>query len=230
MEPVCNSTFEPPKIAYDFKPDTSSILVASGRPLSRRGLAQTLDATTDLRVTAQAASERAALRALRTRGPFHVAVVDLRTPGSLLLSLRAEAPDVPIVVVSAQPETTAGVEALRLGAVAVVDRNGPPECIVDAVRTALAGRRYVSAALGDALAKSYQTGDAPSSSRLSPRQRQVITLIASGLERKEIAERLSIEVGSVTAFRRRAARKLGLRTDADLTRYAIREGLIGLYD
>jgi two-component system NarL family response regulator len=116
---------------------------------------------------------------------------------------------------------------LRAGALAYVTKSAAGTELVLAIRAVAAGHGYFSPEIAGALAAEVRGGtDVPTAERLAPRERQVLRLIAEGARSSTIAEQLEVSVSTVEVHRRNIMRKLGLRTIADLTRFAIREGLV----
>jgi DNA-binding NarL/FixJ family response regulator len=121
------------------------------------------------------------------------------------------------------------LRALRGGASGYVTKSTVPTELVEAVKKVLAGGRYVSASLAEVLAAALQSaspGIALSHEALSPREFEVLRMIAMGKSGKEIAAELSLSFKTVSTYRTRLLEKLGLRTNADLTQYCLRHGLI----
>ena len=128
-----------------------------------------------------------------------------------------------IVALLAQADRRSIVELSRAGAIAHVSKSSAGTELVRAIRAAAAGQSYVCPEVAGSLMSSVRDGARP---RLSRREREVLRLIAEGERSPAIAERLKITVGTVEVHRRNIMGKVGLRTIAELTRYAVREGLI----
>jgi DNA-binding NarL/FixJ family response regulator len=163
--------------------------------------------------------------------PADIVVLDLAMPGRGGLELLEQAkrrwPKLPVVVLSAYPEEEFAVRCLQLGASGYVEKGAAARELVSACQMAIAGRKYVTPLLAEHLANVLD-GTAPRAAHeaLSPRELQVLRLVASGLSLKEIADQLSLGEKTISTYRQRIAAKLGVSTNVELTRYALRNGLV----
>ena len=162
---------------------------------------------------------------------WDLVVLDLAMPGrgglELLEEIRRRWPKLPVIVLSAYPEEDFAVRCLQLGASGYVPKDAPTGEIVASCRTALEGRKYVTPLLAEHLA-ALLDGSAPRAlhEALSPRELQVLRLVAMGRSLKEIAGELSLGEKTISTYRQRIAVKLGLSTNVELTRYALHHGLV----
>ena len=144
--------------------------------------------------------------------------------------MRAERPGLPVLVLSELREAEVGPLALRMGAAGFVPRHHAARQLAEAVRVVAEGGRYVSPRLGAVLAEALSAGQTFDTlgviGGLSAREVQVVRLLAQGLRRREIAAHMAVAAATVTTYRRRALAKLGLRSTVDLTRFALRHGLV----
>jgi len=206
------------------------ILIADDHGLLRRGLRQILaDAFPDL-VLVEAAD---ACQALDTAGkhPLDLVLLDINMPGrsgiEVLQDLKRVYPRLPVVVLSAFPEKDYALRAFKLGASGYVSKQSSSSELVAAVRKALAGGRYITPSLAEALAATV-AGEAPvlPHETLSDRELQVLRHVALGKQLKEIAAELSLSEKTIGTYRMRISRKLGLGTNVEIARYATRHGLV----
>ncbi len=164
-------------------------------------------------------------------GGIDVIVLDLSMPGRGGLELLEDAkrrwPRLPVIVLSAHPEEEFAVRCLQLGASGYVAKSAAAHELVLACRTAIEGRKYVTPALAERLA-GLMDGSAPRAQHetLSPRELQVLRLVASGLTLKEIAAELALGEKTISTYRQRIAVKLGLGSNVELTRYALQHRLV----
>jgi DNA-binding NarL/FixJ family response regulator len=143
-----------------------------------------------------------------------------------LADLRKACPALPVLMLSMHPEEEFAVRAIRAGAVGYLTKQSAAEELVAAVRKALSGGRYVSAALGEKLAGVLAgAGGAAQHEELSDRELQTLQRLAAGQSVKEIAAELSLSAKTVSTYRARVLEKLGLRTNVDLARYALEHRL-----
>jgi two-component system invasion response regulator UvrY len=162
---------------------------------------------------------------------WDLVIADISMPGrsglDLIQDIRGAKPDLPVLVVSAHPERDYAIRALKLGAAGYISKQSAGDVLVSAVRRVLAGGRYISPTLAELLAGSLSGGASDSSHEsLSNRELQVLKLIASGQTIKEIGAGLALSEKTVATYRARIAEKMGLPTNVDLTRYAMRHGLV----
>jgi DNA-binding NarL/FixJ family response regulator len=206
------------------------VLVADDHAVVRRGLRQILAETSDILVGGEAESTSEVLALLR-HGRFDAVVLDLHLKGQsgleLLADLRREFPSLPVLILTMYPEEQYAIRAVRAGAAGFLTKESAPDKLIEAVRKVAAGGRYVSAALAEKLAAfvAKGAGGAPHEV-LSNREFQILRLIASGRTVSEIAMQLSLSVKTVSTHRARILAKMNMRTSAELTHYAVKNGLV----
>ncbi len=165
------------------------------------------------------------------KGEWDLVIADISMPGrsglDLIRDVKDSKPALPILVVSAHSEKDYAVRALKLGAAGYVSKHSATDILVAAVRRVLSGGRYVSPALAELLAGTVSgTVAAESHESLSNRELQVLKMIALGKTLKEIGAELALSEKTVATYRARISEKMGLPTNVDLTRYAMRHGLV----
>jgi two-component system response regulator NreC len=207
--------------------ETTRIVLADDHQVVRAGLRMLLDAEADFEVVAEASDVDAAKRYVRGHHP-HVLVLDLNMPGGSSLEaipiIREESPDTQIVVLTMQQEPAFAREALRAGALGYVLKEAADDELVEAVRRAAVGERYLNPTLGARIASEPPPGPPDD---LSEREVDVLRLIALGNTNAEIAEQLYLSVRTVETHRSHIQQKLRLSTRAELVGYALERGLIG---
>jgi DNA-binding NarL/FixJ family response regulator len=160
-----------------------------------------------------------------------VILLDIAMPGQggleTLKQLGRERPDIPVLILSVYPEEQYAVRALRAGAAGYLNKESAPEELVAAIRTAARGKKYVSPGVAETLAAQL-AGDFQESRHLalSDREYQVMVMLASGRTVSEIARELSLSVKTISTNRARLLKKMGMRTNAELTYYAVKAGLV----
>jgi DNA-binding NarL/FixJ family response regulator len=161
---------------------------------------------------------------------WSLVILDINLPGrsglELLQALSASHPKLPVLVMSAYPESGFASRSLRLGARGYVTKSSAADELVGAVTQVLAGRRYVSRALAEQLADEVVHEDLEPLKRLSHRELEVLRLVARGRSLKEIASELNLSEKTIGTYRARLGEKLGLRSNVELTRFAIQHGLV----
>jgi DNA-binding NarL/FixJ family response regulator len=161
---------------------------------------------------------------------FDVALVDIKMPGKsgldLLKSLRADYPRMAVLVLSTYSEEIYAVRALKSGAAGYLTKDAPTATLVEAVRKAAAGGKHVSPALLEKLATLVGGGPSGDHETLSNRELEVFKLIAQGESLVKIGDTLHLSPNTVTTYRSRILEKMGMSSNAELTRYALEHGLI----
>jgi two-component system, NarL family, invasion response regulator UvrY len=157
--------------------------------------------------------------------------MDMSMPGpsglDLVKSIRAEFPKLPLLVLSAHPEDQYAVRVVRAGAMGYLTKESAEADLVEAIRRVASGKRFLTRALAEALLDALDADpDADPHAALSDREYQVLRLLASGLTVGGIAERLSLSVKTVSTYRARLLQKMGMSNNAELTRYALENGLV----
>jgi two-component system, NarL family, invasion response regulator UvrY len=196
------------------------VLIADDHAVVRAGLRQFLEEDRGIVEIGEASTGREALDALR-RGGWDLLILDINMPDrsglDILSHIRAAGHNTRVLVMSGLPA----------GARGYLSKDGAPEELLKAVRTILEGRRYVSPALAELLVSELdQDADKPLHSRLSEREFQVLCKLAAGRAVSDIAGELCLSVKTVSTYRTRVLEKMHLETNADLTTYALRNGLI----
>jgi len=206
------------------------VLIADDHAVVRAGLRQFLETDQSIHEIGEAASGSEALEQLRI-GKWDLLLLDINMPDrsglDILRQVRSTHPETRVLVLSGLPERQYAVNVLRAGASGFLSKESAAEELLRAVRAVLGGRRYVSSALAELLVSDLD-GDAqqPAHARLSEREFQILCKLAAGRGVSEIAEELCISVKTVSTYRSRVLQKMSLKTNADLTAYALHSGLI----
>jgi DNA-binding NarL/FixJ family response regulator len=206
------------------------VVVAAEHAVVRAGIAGIVGAEADLDVALLAGSGAEALRCCAEQ-KAELAVVDYTLPDmdapQFVRRLRRAANRIPVVVLAVQPSWEYVSRALRAGAAACLSRSAPSDLLVRAVRASAQGDRFVEPRYLERFLAELGPATATSPERtLTDRELQVLTRLAMGWRSKELAAALDLSSSTIDSHRRRILHKLGLRTTADLTRFAIRRGLV----
>jgi two-component system invasion response regulator UvrY len=158
-------------------------------------------------------------------------ITDLSMPGrsglDALQQIKLSYPKLPVLVLSAQPEEQVAVRVLKAGASGYLSKDAPPDELIKAVRTVLLGKRYITASIADQLLSSLdKDSDKPLHELLSTREFEVMKLIASGKSVSHIAEQMSLSVTTVSTYRARIMEKMNIKSNAQITIYAIENKLL----
>ena len=206
------------------------ILIADDHAILRRGLKEILVGEFREAMFGEAANAWQTLAEVKAQA-WNLVILDISMPGrsglDLLHELKTLRPDLPVLVLSMHPEGQYAKCVLRTGAAGYINKGTTPNELVKAIRKVLAGGRYVSAALGEKLASDLGavTVRIPHE-RLSNREFEVLRMIASGKTVSQIAEALHLSVTTVSTHRARILEKMGMANNAELMRYALRNGLV----
>jgi DNA-binding NarL/FixJ family response regulator len=209
------------------------ILAADDHPIVLRGLRMVLDAQPDLEVVAEATDGDAAVeRALA--GDVHLAILDISMPRKTGLQAAREItqrmPDVRVLMLSMHDNEQYLFEAIRAGASGYVLKSAVDRDLVEACRAAMRGEPFLYPGGVRALMREYldraRAGDAMHTEMLTPREEEIVKLVAEAHTNDEIAEMLFISKKTVERHRANILEKLGMRDRVELTRYAIRRGLV----
>jgi DNA-binding NarL/FixJ family response regulator len=202
------------------------VILADDHTLFREALRSQLARETDIEVVGE--TERAGdLAQLIERTPCDVLLLDLQMERWSLNDIGELSTKVGIVVVTASERAADALAAVRLGARAVVQKHLALETLIDAIRAAAEGLVWLPPHLQAQLADDWRS---PARSSLTNREREVTRLAALGLRNAEIAKRLFISELTVKTHLNNVFQKLSLRDRVELTRYAIREGLVGIHE
>jgi DNA-binding NarL/FixJ family response regulator len=206
------------------------VLVADDHAVVRRGLRQILSETPDILVAGEAATAAEVMSLARDQR-WTVIVLDISLPGAtglqLLSEVRRERPETPVLILTAHPEEQYAVRAIRAGAAGFLSKETAPDKLIEAVRKVAGGGRYVSAELAETLASLLAgEGQGEPHERLSDREFEIFKMLASGKTVSEVAAELTLSVKTVSTHRTRILKKMEMRTNAELTHYAMRNRLV----
>jgi DNA-binding NarL/FixJ family response regulator len=209
---------------------TIRVFVIDDHAIVREGVKQILAETSDMICTGDADNGHEAIRLAR-KGEFDILLLDLSMPErggiEILKQIRKEAPEIKVLVLSMHKEDQYAVRTLKAGASGYLNKQSAPDELVVAIREVLAGRKYISKELAQALAEQI-TGDhqsAPHES-LSDREYQTLTMIASGKCVSDIGKELNLSVKTISMYRSRLLQKMKLKNNAELMYYAMKNKLV----
>lgn len=208
------------------------VLIADDHPMVRKGLAQLVSEAGDMLVAGEADGYAAVVRVLREHDA-DVMLLDVEMPGKngieVLKAVRRTHPRLQVLMFSMYPEEQYAVRALRAGAAGYLTKRTSPQTVLEAIRNASRGRKYVTPEVALALAERISEDDQdarPPHEQLSDREFQTLRLIASGRKLGEIAGALALSPKTVSVYRARLLEKMGMKTNAELTRYAVERRLL----
>jgi DNA-binding NarL/FixJ family response regulator len=205
------------------------LFIVDDHPIVRQGLMQLINSEADLTVCGQGEEAYQSLRAIREARPDLV-LVDISLKDSdgieLLKELKAQVPELPVLVLSMHDEKLYAERALRAGALGYIMKQEVSDRLLTAVRTVLSGKVYVSESMSAMLVQKMVGGKATAEKlpmdRLTDRELEVYRMIGEGLSIKEIAEKLFLSAKTVEAHREHIKDKLNLKSSAELLRFAVK--------
>jgi two-component system, NarL family, invasion response regulator UvrY len=206
------------------------VLIADDHAVFRRGLMETLGESFPKMTFGEAKTAQETVDYVK-RQQWEIVILDISMPGKsgldILDDLKRLRPGLPVLLLSMHPEEQYAKRALKAGAAGYLTKESVPEELKLAVRRVLAGGRYVSSAMAERLAYDLRQGaDTPIHELLSDREFQVLRMIASGKTVKQIASEISLSVKTVSTYRARILEKTGMKTTAELIRYALQAHLV----
>ncbi len=205
------------------------VFLADDHALFREGVKALLAEEPDIAVAGEAGTAKETLQRIKNE-PWDMLLLDISLPdGSgidLLRQIRPHKPELPILILSMHPEEQFAVSLLRAGANGYITKDAIPQQVVQAIRTLLNGRKYISSTVAQSLAEDVGGDGRPRHEQLSRREFQVFCKLAGGRTVGEIATELFLSNKTVSTYRARILEKMNARTNADLTYYAIKNGLI----
>ena len=208
------------------------ILLVDDHQMFREGLKAVLKSETDFQVVGEAENGIQAVELCRELTP-DVVIMDISMPEMSGVEaagkIHAESPAVKIIILSMHTEKRYILGALKAGATGIVAKNSASAELLTAIETVVSGQTYLSPSVSNVLVQNIlESGSDSGEKTLSPRERQILQLIAMGKGAKEIGYELGISNKTVEAHRMQLMNKLDIRNVADLVKYAIREGMIEL--
>lgn len=206
------------------------VLIADDHTLIRKGLKQILDDSPDMRVTGEAETGLQAIQMAR-ENPYDMILLDISLPDKngidVLKQLKANNPDVPVLMLSMHAEDQYAVRSMKAGASGYINKQGAPSQLLTAIRTVAGGKKYISNALAEQLANGLSQGfQELRHQTLSDREYQTLCLMASGKKLSEMAKIMSLSTKTVSVYRARLLEKMNLKTNAEAIHYAISNHLI----
>jgi two-component system invasion response regulator UvrY len=204
------------------------ILIADDHPIVRRGLRQILLDEPDISIVGESQSADEVLKLVRTQN-WDAVILDISMPGrgglDTLEELKRQYPDLPVLMLSMHPEDQYAARAFKAGAAGYMTKESAPDELVKAIRKITKGGRYVSEAFAEKLV-AMMGAEPPSHDNLSAREYQVMLMIASGKTLSQIAAEMALSIKTISTYRTRILEKMQMTSNAEITHYAIKNGLV----
>jgi two-component system invasion response regulator UvrY len=206
------------------------ILIADDHAIVREGLKQIVAEESDMKVTGEAANA-SELFELLNKDNWEIVVLDINMPGKsgleALKEMKSRNIKVPVLILSMFSEDQYGLRAIIAGAAGYLKKVSAPTELVSAIRKIVGGGKYISPTLAEKLADSVDVNNKKAlHQNLSDREYQIMCFISLGKSAEEIAEELAISIHTVYSYRNRILEKMHLKSNVELTQYAIQNKLI----
>jgi two-component system invasion response regulator UvrY len=206
------------------------ILIADDHPVVRKGLGEIVKKAFDMVMVDEASNGQEVLERV-SKNDYDVILLDISMPGrsglDILKELKGQKPKLSVLVLSIHPEEQYAVRVLKAGASGYLTKESAQDELISAIQKVSTGRKYITPSLAERLALDLEMGaEKPRHESLSDREYQVMCMIASGKTVKEIAEELFLSVKTVSTYRARLLDKMRMKSNAELTHYAIKYRLV----
>ena len=206
-----------------------NVLIADDHAIVRRGIKQILSETEDISVAEEARSGLEVIEKAN-QSTFDVIILDISMPGisglDALKQLKTQKNCPPVLILSMFPEEQYAIRMLKAGAAGYLTKESAPDTLIDAIRAAASGRKYITPSLGERLAEELNQGSRNTPHEiLSDREFQVMRKIAQGKTTREIAQDLHLSEKTISTYRARIMDKMNFEKAAEIIRYALQHEL-----
>lgn len=206
------------------------ILIADDHTIVREGLKQIIADISGMEVTDEATDGNEAVSKVK-EGGFEVVLLDISMPGKsgleTLKEIKMEDQALPVLILTMHPEEQYAIRVLKAGASGYLTKESAPDELITAIRKVTNGGKYISTSLAEKLAFHLEIdNEKPLHETLSDREYQVLCKISTGNRISEIAEEMSLSVKTISTYRSRILEKMGMKSNAELTYYAIKNQLV----
>lgn len=206
------------------------ILIVDDHAVVRAGIRHFIDAVPAMEIAGEAATADAALRLVRSQ-EFDVVLLDIAMPDKsgveILAQIKRDKPALPVLILSMHPENRYAVQLLRSGASGYIQKEALATELIEAIQTAVRGRKYISPAVAELLTTDAgNTAERPLHETLSAREFDVFIRLGNGQGITKIAEDVNLSVKTISTYRNRVLEKMNMTSNADIIYYAIKQNLI----
>jgi two-component system invasion response regulator UvrY len=207
-----------------------NVLVADDHAVVRRGIRQIISEDPEINVLGEASNADEIMAQLFDQN-WNIFILDITMPGKngldVMIEIKRKRPEIKVLILSMHPEEEIALRALKTGASGYLNKDSVPGELIKAIRKIYSGGKYISSALAESLAFNFEKDTGiPRFELLSEREFQVMCLIASGNTLSQIAEELSLSVKTVSTYRTRILEKMNMKSNVELTHYAIKHKLV----
>ena len=205
------------------------VFIADDHDIVRKGMKQILSRTPDIEVAGEASTGQEALEKIWANN-FDVVILDISLPGrnglEILKQIKTHKPKLPVLILSMYPEEQYAVRVFKAGAAGYLTKESEKSELIEAIRRIAEGNKYITPALAERLADELEPGaEKALHDRLSDREYHLLCLIARGKNTREIAAELSLSIKTIGTHRASLLDKMGMKSNAELTHYAIQHKL-----
>ncbi len=206
------------------------IIIADDHAVVRTGLQLILEETLDLVIAGEARNGNELLEKLK-EGSYDLVLLDISMPGrdalDVLKDIKTIWPQLPVVIFTMNPDEIYSMRMIKAGASAYVNKETKPDRIIEILRMVSRGKKYFTALQSELLADAVtQPLTGPAHKNLTDREFQIMFMIASGIKKSEIAEKLQLSKNTIGNHRNNILKKLNISSNTEITRYAIQHGII----
>jgi two-component system invasion response regulator UvrY len=208
------------------------IIIADDHAVVRTGLQLILDETSDLSIDGEARNGQELLDKLQD-SDYNLVILDISMPGKdamdVLIEIKSRWENLPVVIFSMNPDEVYAIRMIKNGASAYVNKETKPKQIIEILRTVLSGRKYFSPLHSEMMAEMVADPDKSKAlphQALTDREFQIFSMLASGVRKSEIAEKLAISKNTLSNHRNNIMKKMNISSNSELIRYAIQNGII----
>ncbi|HWA33954.1 MAG TPA: response regulator transcription factor [Cyclobacteriaceae bacterium] len=206
-----------------------SVLIADDHAIVRRGIKQLLLETYPTAVIGEAGDAESLNKKMVARD-WDVVICDLNMPGrsglDAVKQIKQSFPEVPVLIMSMYPPEQYAGRALKAGASGYLSKESIHDDLVGAIRTVMRGKKFITPSIAETLVEEFQAGGQPAHANLSDRELDVLKALAAGQTVSEIAKKLSLSLTTISTYRARVLKKMRMRSNAELARYAFEKGLV----
>lgn len=207
-----------------------NVLIADDHAVVRRGISQIISEDPEIKVLGEASNSDEIMQQLYDH-EWNVIILDITMPGKngldALIEIKNKRPEIKVLILSMHPEEEIALRALKTGASGYLNKDSVPGELIKAIRRVYSGGKYISSNLAESIAMSIDKDhNLFPHEFLSEREFQVMCLIASGNALSQIAEELNLSVKTVSTYRARILEKMNLKSNVELTHYAIKHHLV----
>ncbi len=212
--------------------DQKNIIIADDHAVVRTGLQMILEETFDLMITGEAKNGNELLDQLEFQS-YDLVILDISMPGldalDVLKEIKNKWPDIPVVIFTMNPDEVYALRMIKAGASAYINKETRPNLVVEILRKVANGKKHFSPLQTELMAETFiqqESSEAAAHELLTDREFQIMFMLASGLRKSEIASKLQLSKNTVGNHRNNIMKKMNLSTNSEITRYAIRHGII----